>query len=177
MDGHRRFDAHIEVFGPAKVLRVQYDTPYVRNLPVRLSVLDANGEGGAVERRIHPQWGDPFVHEWQAFHHNVTNRAQPESSPADLFARLRARQGAGAPDGDQGHVVLGLAAQELLQRLGDPSDRVRRAIGRGEVHGEPRAVADLGLQLDVAAVGLHQAAGQRQPEKPQHHSRKYAARG
>jgi predicted dehydrogenase len=89
-----RFDAHIEVFGPAKVLRIQYDTPYVRNLPVRLSVLEANGEGGAVERHIHPQWGDPFVHEWQAFRRNVTKRAQPESSPSDfrrdleLFAEM-----------------------------------------------------------------------------------------
>jgi predicted dehydrogenase len=79
-----RFDAHIEVFGPAKVLRVQYDTPYVRNLPVRVTVLDANGEGGAVERHIHPQWGDPFVHEWQAFRQNVTERAQPRSSPQDF---------------------------------------------------------------------------------------------
>jgi predicted dehydrogenase len=79
-----RFDAHIEVFGDSKVLRVQYDTPYVRNLPVRLSVLEANAEGGVAERRIHPQWGDPFVHEWQAFHHNVTRREQAESSPSDF---------------------------------------------------------------------------------------------
>jgi predicted dehydrogenase len=79
-----RFDAHIEVFGDSKVLRVQYDTPYVRNLPVRLSVLEANGEGGLVERRIHPQWGDPFVHEWRAFHENVTTRTQPDSSPSDF---------------------------------------------------------------------------------------------
>src|SRR3954453_14679779 len=38
-----RFDAHIEVFGDRRVLRVQYDTPYVRNIPVRLLLLDANG--------------------------------------------------------------------------------------------------------------------------------------
>jgi predicted dehydrogenase len=89
-----RFDAHIEVFGASKVLRVQYDTPYVRNLPVRLTVLDANAEGGAVERHIHPQWGDPFVHEWRAFRRNVTKRAQSESSASDfrrdleLFAEM-----------------------------------------------------------------------------------------
>jgi predicted dehydrogenase len=78
-----RFDAHIEVFGDSRVLRVQYDTPYVRNLPVRLTVLDANGSGGVVERRIHPEWGDPFVYEWLAFHEHVTARTQPSASPED----------------------------------------------------------------------------------------------
>lgn len=88
-----RFDAHIEVFGATRVLRVQYDTPYVRNLPVRLTVLDAKG-GGVVERRIHPEWGDPFVYEWRAFHEHVTTRTQPASSAADfrydleLFAQM-----------------------------------------------------------------------------------------
>jgi hypothetical protein len=71
------------VFGDSRVLRVQYDTPYVRNLPVRLTVLDANGSGGVVERRIHPEWGDPFVYEWLAFHEHVTARTQPSASPED----------------------------------------------------------------------------------------------
>jgi hypothetical protein len=63
---------------------VQYDTPYVRNLPIRVTVLDANDEGGAVERRIHPSWGDPFVDEWRAFHANVTRREPPACSPTDF---------------------------------------------------------------------------------------------
>jgi predicted dehydrogenase len=79
-----RFDAHIEIYGATRVLRVQYDTPYVRNLPVRLTMLDANGEGGLVERRIHPRWGDPFVDEWRSFHASVTQRTPPESSPVDF---------------------------------------------------------------------------------------------
>jgi predicted dehydrogenase len=78
-----RFDAHIEVFGEHRTLRIQYDTPYVRNLPVRLIVLEANGRGGAVERRIHPEWGDPFVYEWLAFHDHVTRRTQPSASADD----------------------------------------------------------------------------------------------
>jgi predicted dehydrogenase len=79
-----RFDAHIEVFGSTRALRVDYDTPYVRNLPVRLSVLDANGRGGVVERRVHPEWGDPFVHEWLAFHDHVMERSQPGASADDF---------------------------------------------------------------------------------------------
>ena len=89
-----RFDAHIEVFGDKRVLRIQYDTPYVRNLPVRLTLLEANGRGGVVERHIHPEWGDPFVHEWRAFAQHVRERSEPAASAADyrndleLFAEM-----------------------------------------------------------------------------------------
>jgi predicted dehydrogenase len=79
-----RYDTHIEVFGARRVLRVRYDVPYVRNLPVTLTVLDANGRGGAEERTIHPTWGDPFVAEWLAFADSVAHRTQPGASAADF---------------------------------------------------------------------------------------------
>ena len=79
-----RFDAHIEVYGSKQVLRVQYDTPYVRNLPIRLTVTEANGSGGVTERSILPEWGDPFVAEWLAFADAVRDRSAPMSSPADF---------------------------------------------------------------------------------------------
>jgi predicted dehydrogenase len=84
VDDIPRFDGHLEVYGSERVLRVQYDTPYVRNLPIRLLITEANGEGGVVERAIHPTWGDPFVVEWQAFHQNVTERRRPKTPPADF---------------------------------------------------------------------------------------------
>jgi predicted dehydrogenase len=79
-----RFDAHIEVFGTRRKLRIQYDTPYVRNLPIRLSVLEANGRNGVTERSILPEWGDAFAAEWLAFHDCVTRRVQPDASAADF---------------------------------------------------------------------------------------------
>jgi predicted dehydrogenase len=79
-----RFDGCLEVFGPENVLRVDYDTPYVRNLPIRLTILEANGQGGTLERTIHPAWGDPFVVEWQAFHANVSGGCAPKTSPEDF---------------------------------------------------------------------------------------------
>jgi predicted dehydrogenase len=83
-DAIPRFDAHIEVFGAERVLRIQYDSPYVRNLPVRLTVLDANGRGGLVERVVQPDWGDPFAAEWLAFHESVTRRVPPRASASDF---------------------------------------------------------------------------------------------
>src|SRR5437868_10277578 len=35
IDHNRRFDAHIQVYGETKEIRVQYDTPYIRHLPTQ----------------------------------------------------------------------------------------------------------------------------------------------
>lgn len=83
-----RFDAHVEVYGYDKVVRIQYDTPYVRNLPVRLLVMEANGRGGVIRKDSHPSWGDPFVAEWEAFYDNVMERKMPKTSAADFVQDL-----------------------------------------------------------------------------------------
>lgn len=78
-----KFDVGLTVFGENQIVRVQYDTPFVRNLPIRLFVTEANEQGGVVERAIHPTWGDAFVAEWQAFYTNILEQRLPKSSPAD----------------------------------------------------------------------------------------------
>jgi len=83
-----RFDAHLEVYGDEKVIRVQYDTPYVRNLPIRLSIMESNDRGGVTEVGSQPAWGDPFVAEWEAFHTNVTKKRLPKSGPEDFLQDL-----------------------------------------------------------------------------------------
>jgi predicted dehydrogenase len=49
IDGIARFDAHLEVYGTEKVIRIQYDTPYVRNIPIRLTVTENNGAAASTE--------------------------------------------------------------------------------------------------------------------------------
>lgn len=89
VDDIPRFDAHLEVYGADQVLRVQYDTPYVRSLPITVTVTAANGRGGVVTRTEHPLWGDAFVAEWQVFHANVTERRAPKTSPEDFRRDLQ----------------------------------------------------------------------------------------
>jgi predicted dehydrogenase len=84
VDNIPRFDAHIEVFGTERVLKVQYDTPYVRNLPIQLTITEATGKGGVSRQSIHPEWGDPFVVEWQDFYQNIQQQKEPKTSPADF---------------------------------------------------------------------------------------------
>lgn len=83
VDSIARFDANLEVFGGRKYVRVQYDTPYVMNLPIRLYIGEPNGRHGVVEQMVHPAWGDPFVNEWMALYDNITLRCTPKTSIAD----------------------------------------------------------------------------------------------
>jgi predicted dehydrogenase len=84
VDDIPRYDTHIEIYGARHVLRLRWDVPYVRNLPTTLSVLEADDRGGFSERTVMPEWGDPFVEEWTAFHEHVTSRTQPAMSAADF---------------------------------------------------------------------------------------------
>jgi predicted dehydrogenase len=88
IDRIARFDAHLEVYGNEKVVRIQYDTPYVRNLPIRLFVTEDNGHGGVTNVDSHPGWGDPFVAEWKTFYENVTENKAPKTDPADFAQDL-----------------------------------------------------------------------------------------
>lgn len=91
-----RFDGHIEVYGQEEVIKVQYDTPYVRNLPIEVHITKGNGQGGVTQQITHPTWGDPFVVEWEAFYNNITRNITPKTDPADfrhdleLFDRMMA---------------------------------------------------------------------------------------
>jgi predicted dehydrogenase len=84
IDAIPRFDAYLHVFGEKQTLRVQYNTPYVRNLPIELTLTESNGKGGVIARIEHPAWGDAFVSEWQAFYTNITERRAPKTPPADF---------------------------------------------------------------------------------------------
>ena len=88
IDHISRFDAHLEVYGDKQVVRVQYDTPYVRNSPIRLLTMEASGQGGVSNRISHPAWGDPFVEEWKAFYKNVAENKVPKTDPNDFAQDL-----------------------------------------------------------------------------------------
>ncbi|HVL26022.1 MAG TPA: Gfo/Idh/MocA family oxidoreductase [Thermomicrobiales bacterium] len=88
VDEQVRFDAHLEVYGVTRSLRVQYDTPYIRHLPTTLEVNETVGE------RFHqsvtrPTFTDPYTHELKVFHEVVTTGACPKTTPEDFQEDLR----------------------------------------------------------------------------------------
>ena len=94
VDDQLRFDAHLEVYGDAASLRVQYDTPYVRHLPTTLVVEETDG------RRLHPERPPartsrtPTPTSWSTSTPWSPRAATPKTSPEDfvedldLFAEL-----------------------------------------------------------------------------------------
>ncbi|MFW5835919.1 MAG: Gfo/Idh/MocA family protein [bacterium] len=83
IDQIARFDASIEVFGDEEEVRVEYNTPYVRNLPTLVTSIRAKGTHG-VEISTQHDWGDSFVEEWRALHENITEGKEPKTSAADF---------------------------------------------------------------------------------------------
>lgn len=84
IDSIPRTDTWMEVYARNQVIRVQYDTPYVLNMPIRLLVTRSNERGGVVQQAIHPTWGNMFVDEWEAFYENLVAGRAPKTSAADF---------------------------------------------------------------------------------------------
>jgi predicted dehydrogenase len=88
VDDQRRFDAHIEIYGNTRSLRIQYDTPYLRHLPTTLVIRETVGEA-FTERIIRPTFADPYTRELEAFHEVVTHGAAVKTTPEDFRDDLR----------------------------------------------------------------------------------------
>jgi predicted dehydrogenase len=86
-DGQRRFDAHIEVYGNDRSIRVQYDTPYIRHLPTTLVISHEDGETHR-ETVIRPTYKDPYTHELEMLWDVIANGAPVKTSVEDSIEDL-----------------------------------------------------------------------------------------
>ena len=88
VDEQLRFDAHIEVYGTTKSVRVQYDSPYIRHLPTTLVINETVGD--AYQQRVErPTFKDPYTHEIEHFYEVVTTDVSPKTTPEDFMDDLR----------------------------------------------------------------------------------------
>lgn len=86
-DQQRRFDAFIEVFGPQKTVKVQYNTPYIRQLPTTLHIQETVGESHS-ENTIRPTFKDAYVEELEHWYDVVTQGADPVATAEDYVQDL-----------------------------------------------------------------------------------------
>ncbi|KAL1845248.1 hypothetical protein VTK73DRAFT_794 [Phialemonium thermophilum] len=78
-----QFDAHIEVYAAEKIVRVDYDTPYVKGLPIVMTVREKIGEDGFQERKIRKTYEDAYTLELFDFYDCVVNGKAPKTSASD----------------------------------------------------------------------------------------------
>jgi predicted dehydrogenase len=60
LDSVPRFDAHLAVYSAKKTVSVQYDTPYIKGLPVTMHVQE-NVDGVYKESVIRKTYEDPYT--------------------------------------------------------------------------------------------------------------------
>lgn len=67
IDGVGSFDATIEIFTGKRRFILEYDTPYIRHLPILLRSAASEGEQ-LLETVNRPSFRDPYTNQWLAFH-------------------------------------------------------------------------------------------------------------
>ncbi|KAF4974101.1 hypothetical protein FZEAL_8974 [Fusarium zealandicum] len=87
IDNIPRFDAHLEVYGTNKTVRVQYDTPYVKGLPVTMHVVE-NVDGALKETTIRKSYEDPYTLEMKELWKMVVEGKPVKSTPQDALQDL-----------------------------------------------------------------------------------------
>ncbi|KPM44213.1 hypothetical protein AK830_g2351 [Neonectria ditissima] len=83
LSGVPQFDAHIEVYSTNKIVRVEFDSPYVKGLLVTVTVRETLGDGGFQERKMRRTYEDPYTLEMLEFYDCVVNGKTPKSSALD----------------------------------------------------------------------------------------------
>lgn len=67
LDSVPRFDAHLEVYSATKTVRVKYDSPYVKGLPITMHVQE-KVDGVYKESVIRRTYEDPYTIEMKELH-------------------------------------------------------------------------------------------------------------
>lgn len=81
------FDAHIEIYGPDKIVRINYDTPYVKGLPTTMTVREKTtgprGEECYQERNVRTTYEDNYTVEFKAWHESIVHGSEPKTTIED----------------------------------------------------------------------------------------------
>lgn len=88
IDGVPRFDSHLAVYGEHKTVTIQYDTPFVKGLPIKVKV-DELVNGEAVTREILTTFEDAYTVELQEMHACFTAGQEIKTSAEDSLNDLR----------------------------------------------------------------------------------------
>lgn len=88
IDGVPRFDAHLQIYGQDKTLKLQYDTPYVKGLPVTVVVEEMTEQGAFQQREVRPTYEDAYTAELKQLHEVITKGGDIKTTIGDAMQDL-----------------------------------------------------------------------------------------
>lgn len=88
IDGVPRFDSHLTVYGENKTVSIQYDTPYIKGLPIKVKV-DELVDGEAVTREILTSFEDAYTTEMKEMYDCFVKGKPVKTSAEDSMMDLR----------------------------------------------------------------------------------------
>ncbi|KAJ5901959.1 Oxidoreductase N-terminal [Penicillium taxi] len=78
-----RFDASIEVFGDTKTIKIVYDSPYVKGLPVTMQIKEALPDGSYRESTVRRTYEDPYTIEMNEIYACFMDGKEIKTTAAD----------------------------------------------------------------------------------------------
>lgn len=88
IDNIPRFDAHIEVYSLNKSVRVVYDTPYVKGLPITMVICE-NVDGVYKESTVRKTYEDPYTLEMKELYQMVVSGKPVKTTTKDAKEDLK----------------------------------------------------------------------------------------
>lgn len=82
IDNVPRFDAHIEIYGLNKTVRVQYDSPYIKGLPITMHIVE-NVNGALKETTVRKTYEDAYTLEMKELYAVVSEGKPIKTTAAD----------------------------------------------------------------------------------------------
>ena len=89
IDAVPRFDSHVTVYGAKKTVSIQYDTPFVKGLPIKVRVDERNEFDEVVTREILSSYEDAYTAELTELHACLTEGREIKTSAEDAINELR----------------------------------------------------------------------------------------
>ncbi|KAM0714377.1 hypothetical protein Q7P37_010164 [Cladosporium fusiforme] len=89
IDGVPEFDAHLAVYGERKRVMIKYDSPYVKGLPIKVTVQEMNGTGEMETREMLGSYEDAYTAELQELWECLRKGKEIKTTLVDAMEDLR----------------------------------------------------------------------------------------
>lgn len=89
IDDVPNFDAHLAIYGEKKRVTIRYDSPYVKGLPIKVTVQETNEEGEIQTREILGSYEDAYTAQFKEMHDCLVHETPIKTSSKDALEDLR----------------------------------------------------------------------------------------